>query len=155
MYYYFTLQLGTFVIIFLFHTEIEGKGVWIIGGDMLPPLSNYWGDWPPCPPLFLRLSNHSHFSMGKGKLLGEKLLSDKYNLLDFLPASLEDEASEAGSLLKERINSYRNTLKLLCSYKEIKGLRGFEMTDSIRIRGLYVYRSIYSSSNMSTKITKP
>ena len=30
-YYYFTLQLGTFVILFLFHIEIEGKGGWIIG----------------------------------------------------------------------------------------------------------------------------
>ena len=45
IYYYFTLQLGTFVIFFLFHIEIEGKGGWIIcgggGGDkgyVGPPL---------------------------------------------------------------------------------------------------------------------
>ena len=31
-YYYFTLQLGTFVIFFLFHIEIEGKCGWAIGG---------------------------------------------------------------------------------------------------------------------------
>ena len=49
-YYYFTLQLGTFVIFFLFHIEIEGKGGWPKG--MLPslPLSNYWGAWPPTAP---------------------------------------------------------------------------------------------------------
>ena len=52
--YHFTLQLGTFVIFFLFHIEIEGKGGWIIGGGggakgMLAPLSTYWA------PLFLRL----------------------------------------------------------------------------------------------------
>ena len=28
----FTLQLGTFVIFFLFHIEIEGKCGWIFGG---------------------------------------------------------------------------------------------------------------------------
>ena len=32
IYYYFTLQLGTFLIFFLFHIEIEGKGRWIIWG---------------------------------------------------------------------------------------------------------------------------
>ena len=32
IYYYFTLQLGTFVIFFLFHMEIGEKGGWIIGG---------------------------------------------------------------------------------------------------------------------------
>ena len=39
---------------FLFHIEIEGKGGWIIGGGgqrvCCPPLSNYWGRWPPLPP---------------------------------------------------------------------------------------------------------
>ena len=49
---------------FLFHIEIEGKCGWIIGGGggggqrvCWPPLSNYWGAWPPLPPplLFLRL----------------------------------------------------------------------------------------------------
>ena len=34
------------MIFFLFHIEIEGKRVWIIGGPkgMLVPLPNYWGD---------------------------------------------------------------------------------------------------------------
>ena len=45
---------------YLFHIEIEGKDGWIIGGGQRvcwPPLSNYWGAWPPLapPPLFLRL----------------------------------------------------------------------------------------------------
>ena len=50
IYYYFTLEHGTFVIFSLFHIEIEGKCRWIIGWQkgMLPPphpplLSNYWG----------------------------------------------------------------------------------------------------------------
>ena len=53
IYYYFTLQLGTFVIIcdfFLFHIEIQGKGGWIIGGAKgyvgPPPLKLA----PPGPP---------------------------------------------------------------------------------------------------------
>ena len=53
--YYFILQLGTFVIFFLFHIEIEGKGGWIIGGPngMLPPPSlKLLGacPLPPAPP---------------------------------------------------------------------------------------------------------
>ena len=58
IYYYFTLQLGSFVIFFLFHIEIKGKGGWIIGGGRggqrvcfsppppPPPVSNYWGRTP-------------------------------------------------------------------------------------------------------------
>ena len=51
------IVFGTFVIFFLFHIEIEGKGGWIIGGGggggkgyVAPPLPNYWGAWPPLPP---------------------------------------------------------------------------------------------------------
>ena len=59
IYYYFTLQLGTFVIFFLFHIEIEGKCGWIMGGRVCcpPPLSNYWEGLAPLPPSppFLRL----------------------------------------------------------------------------------------------------
>ena len=56
VYYYFTLQLGTVVIFFLFHIEIEGKCGWIIGGGGVKgyvglPLSNYWGILPRPPPL--------------------------------------------------------------------------------------------------------
>ena len=59
IYYYFTLQLGTFVIFFLFHIEIKGKRGWIIRGGRggLAPFSNYWDPCPPAPPpspLFLR-----------------------------------------------------------------------------------------------------
>ena len=49
----FTLQLGTFVIFFLFHIEIEGKCGWILlGGQRVcwPP-SQIMGPPPsPCPP---------------------------------------------------------------------------------------------------------
>ena len=49
-YYYFTLQLGTFVIFFLFHIEIEGNVGGLCGllggggskGYVAPPPSNYW-----------------------------------------------------------------------------------------------------------------
>ena len=47
IYYYFTLQLGTFVIFFLFHIEIEGKCGWIIGGG------GGGGKWYVGPPLKL------------------------------------------------------------------------------------------------------
>ena len=52
MYYYFTLQLGTFVIFFLFHIEIEGKGGWIIGGAkgyVAPPPLKLLGEGPGLP----------------------------------------------------------------------------------------------------------
>ena len=51
------------MIFFLFHIEIEGKCRWIIGGGQRvcwPPLSNYWGAWPP---LFLRLWSSSRKQM--------------------------------------------------------------------------------------------
>ena len=59
IYYYSTLQLGTFVIFFLFHTEIEGKYGWIIGGGgggegakgMMAPSQIIGGPGPPGPPL--------------------------------------------------------------------------------------------------------
>ena len=54
IYYYFTIQLGTFVIFFLFHIEIEGKSGWIIGGGgpkgMLPKLLGGLPPPPPAPP---------------------------------------------------------------------------------------------------------
>ena len=53
IYYYFTLQLGTFVIFLLFHIEIKGKGGWIIGGPKGIPPSQIigGGGWPhPVPP---------------------------------------------------------------------------------------------------------
>ena len=47
---------------FLFHIEIEGKCGWIIGGGdqrvCWPPFSNYWGAWPPLPPLPLPTPMH-------------------------------------------------------------------------------------------------
>ena len=51
-------QTRSFVIFFLFHIEIEGKGGWTIGGGQRvcwPPSQNIGGGWPPLPPLFLRL----------------------------------------------------------------------------------------------------
>ena len=61
IYYYFTLQLGTFVIFFLFHIEIERKSEGIIGrgggggakGMLPPPPPSQIIGGPP--PLFLRL----------------------------------------------------------------------------------------------------
>ena len=62
-YYYFTLQLGTFVIFSCFTQKLKEKVGGLLGGQRVcwppPPLSNYWGGGlaPPGPPplLFLRL----------------------------------------------------------------------------------------------------
>ena len=50
-YYYFTLQLGTFVIFSSFHIDIEGKGGWIIAPTPLPPPPHLFlrpRDYPCC-----------------------------------------------------------------------------------------------------------
>ena len=60
IYYYFTLQLGTFVMFPCFTSKLKEKVGGLLGGGAKgyvapPPLSNYWGAPPPWPPLFLRL----------------------------------------------------------------------------------------------------
>ena len=55
IYYYFTLQLGTFVIFSCFTSKLKEKVVGLLGGQRVcwppPHLSNYWGGlpWPPPP----------------------------------------------------------------------------------------------------------
>ena len=61
-------QIITFLILkydFIENSRIELRGIvlpvqmgGLLGGPkgmLAPPLSNYWGGWPPWPPLFLRL----------------------------------------------------------------------------------------------------
>ena len=50
-------SLGTFVIFFLFHIEIEENVGGLLGGQRVcwPPSQITGGAWPPWPPIFLRL----------------------------------------------------------------------------------------------------
>ena len=83
IYYYFTLQLGTFVIFFLFHIEFEGKCGWIIGGGgakgMLPPPSQSIGGGSP-PSSYAYVINHTEYQMGKALIKMNRHATLTHNL---------------------------------------------------------------------------